>query len=415
MNILVIDRAPPCNLLQGNALIGHHLFSRLRHHHLTLICPATRQEIAQYKSELVGLFDTVHLVPREKPIDTLMGLAEPYLVRVGIEYGKAVDKVAINTFQECVKRVLAVGSFDIIHTRQLPMAAITAGIKHPAKLLELVDSETLQARRRVHSKSPKTWVRAICARIFEAWAVRHFHACTSVADADAQVIRGFAGGIPVRIMPNGVDAVYFAPQELPETLETSETIIFTGAMSFSPNITAVLHFFHHILPLIRRERPGVRLVIAGRDPSPEIAALANDPFVTVTGFVEDMRPWLARSSIMICPMLTGSGIKNKVLEALAMAKPIVSTTLGIEALEVMSGRELLVADTPADFAAATLALLRDSSLRRRLGAAGRELVLRRYTWDACAASYDALYAELASGHGYVSQLARQPDKSYEHR
>lgn len=407
MNILVIDRAPPCDLLQGNALIGQHLFRRLRHHHLTLICPAPAGSHEHYQAELAPLFDTVHLVAREQPIPALMGSFEPTLARAGLRLGGA-DIAAARAFQARVRSVVASSSFDVIHTRQLPMAAITAGIKHPAKLLELIDSETLQAARRVRSKAPQTWLRAVTARLVERHAARQFNACTTVASADAQVVQQLAPGVPVHVTPNGVDAAYFAPLDLPED---SESIIFTGAMSFPPNVTAVLHFYQNILPLIRRELPNVRLVIAGRDPSPAIAALASDPFVTVTGFVDDMRPWLARASLMVCPMVMGSGIKNKVLEALAMARPVVATTMGVEALEVTSGHELMIADTAAEFARATLALLRDSAARRRMGAAGRDLVLRRYTWDACAASYDAIYSQLAARHGTHQRLPNLRDKA----
>jgi glycosyltransferase involved in cell wall biosynthesis len=407
MNILVIDRAPPCDLLQGNALIGQHLFRRLRHHHLTIICPAPASAHERYQAELAPLFDTIHLVAREQPIPALMGAFEPALARAGLRLGGA-DFAAARAFQARVRSVVASGSFDVIHTRQLPMAAITAGIKHPAKLLELIDSETLQASRRVRSKAPQTWLRAAAARLVERHAARQFNACTTVASADAQVVQQLAPGVPVHVTPNGVDAVYFAPLDLPEQ---PETIIFTGAMSFPPNVTAVLHFYHNILPLIRRGLPNVRFVIVGRDPSTPIAALASDPFVTVTGFVDDMRPWLARANLMVCPMIMGSGIKNKVLEALAMTRPVVATTMGVEALEVSSGHELMIADTAEAFAAATLALLRDAAARRRMGAAGRELVLRRYTWDACAASYDAIYSQLAARHGNATRLANLRDKA----
>jgi glycosyltransferase involved in cell wall biosynthesis len=407
MNILVVDRSPPCNLLQGNALIGQHLFRRLRHHHLTIICPAPAEEIERYRAELSTLFDTVHLVPRARPIAALAGLIEPAAARFGLAFGSSMDVAATRAFQERVRSVLRAGSFDVIHTRQLPMAAMTASIRHPAKLIELIDSETLQAARRVRAAAPQTRLRAIFARVMERRAIRSFHAITTVADADAQTLRGLAPRIPVYVIPNGVDADYFAPQDLPEQ---PDTILFFGAMSFPPNVSAVLHFYHTILPLVRRERPSVRLIIAGRDPAPQIAALANDPAVTVTGMVDDMRPWLAQSSVVICPMVSGSGIKNKVLEALAMARPIVSTTLGIEALEVKTGQELLIADEPADFAAALLGLLRDPEARRRLGGAGRELVMRRYTWDACAASYDAIYAQLAARREYTPNLAPLRDK-----
>lgn len=401
MNILVIDRSPPCNLLQGNALIGQHVFRRLRHHHLTLICPAPAEEIPRYAAELAELFDVVHLVPRAKPVSALMGMVEPTLAQVGIKRAGSADPGAARVFGERLRRVLRGRNFDVIHTRQLPMAAFSGGIDHPAKLLELIDSETLQAARRVRPGAPKTRLRAATARLMEQRAVRQFHACTTVADADAQVIRELAPALPVYVTPNGVDAAYFSPLDLPEQ---PDTVVFTGAMSFPPNVTAVLNYYHNILPLVRKELPQVRLIVAGRDPAPEIAALAADPFVTVTGFVEDIRPWLAQSCVMICPMTSGSGIKNKVLEAMAMARPVIATTLGMEALEVTNWRELVVADHPAEFAAALLKLLRDAGERRRIGAAGRELVLRRYTWDACAASYDGIYTQLAARQAYVAPM-----------
>jgi glycosyltransferase involved in cell wall biosynthesis len=401
MNVLIIDRAPPYDLLQGNALIGRHLFRRLRHHHLTLICPAPRDKLDYYQVELASLFDTVHLVPRDRPLATLMGLIEPTLARFGLTAGKSVDLTAVRAFQARIRQVLQQQSFDVIHARQLPMAAIAGPIDHPAKLLELVDSETLQAARRVRAGAPKTRLRAVMARVLERRAVRLFHACTSVAEPDAQVIRALAPNVPVFVMPNGVDAAHFAPLDLPEQ---PDTVVFTGGMSFPPNITAVLYYYQQILPLIRRELPHVRLIIVGRDPAPEIVALAADPYVTVTGYVDDIRPWLAQSSVMICPMISGSGIKNKVLEALAMARPVVSTTLGIEALDVTNGRELVIADQPADFAAAVLQLLHNAAARQQIGDAGRELVMRRYTWDACAASYDAIYTQLAARREYAARL-----------
>ena len=401
MNVLVIDRSPPCNLLQGNALIGQHVFRRLRHHHLTLICPAPAEDIPRYQAELADLFDVVHLVPRSRPVSALVGMLEPTLSRLGVRQAGSAEPEAARAFAIKLGQVLRERHYDVIHTRQLPMAAFSGSIDHPAKLLELIDSETLQAARRVRSSAPKTKLRAATARLMEQRAVRQFHACTTVADADANVIRELAPNMPVFVTPNGVDAEFFHPLDLPEN---PDTVVFTGAMSFPPNVTAVMNYYNNILPLVRQEMPNVRLVIAGRDPAPEIAALANDPFVTVTGFVEDIRPWLAQSCVMICPMTSGSGIKNKVLEAMAMARPVIATTLGMEALEVTNWRELVIADQAAEFAAAVVKLLRDPAERKRIGAAGRDLVMRRYTWDACAASYDSIYSQLAARRAYPSAV-----------
>ena len=129
MRILVIDRSPPCNLLQGNALIGRHLFSRLRHHHLTLICPAPSEELEHYRQELSELFDVVHLVPRDRPVSALMGMVEPALARSGLPLGaigSKSDVVAAGAYYRKLQEIMATDSFDVIHTRQLPMTAMSA-------------------------------------------------------------------------------------------------------------------------------------------------------------------------------------------------------------------------------------------------------------------------------------------------
>lgn len=390
MNILVVDSLPPCDLQQGNSLIGWHLFRRLRHHRLTLVSLAPASRLATCREMLSGTFEQVHLVPRDRPIAMLGSILEPRLA--SLRALPASVATSVRAFQAEVNRQVSSGRFDVIHTRQLSTSWATAGWRHDAKLLELVDSETLQARRRVRAFSPRSVLKASAARLLEARMVRRFSVCTAVSEVDAAVVRTFSRGVPIETIPNGVDARHFAPLDVPET---PRTVVFAGAMAFQPNVSAVLHFHQRILPCIRRQLPDVRLVVVGRDPKPEILALRADPAVTVTGGVDDVRPWLASSPVVICPVVTGSGIKNKVLEALAMQRAVVTTSLGAESLEVRDGRELRIADVPEEFARAVVDLFGDPDARRRLGAAGRALVLGRYTWDACARSYDALYERLA--------------------
>ncbi|NJO83582.1 MAG: hypothetical protein HC828_12705, partial [Blastochloris sp.] len=135
MHILIVDRRPPSDLLQGNALIGRPLFSRLRRHHLTLICPAPAEECDRYYADLAPLFDVVRLVPSIRFPTALKGMVEPSLASSGL---RAVERGAAPAFGIAVKDALAVRHFDVIHTRQLPMAGYTARLRHPAALLELV-------------------------------------------------------------------------------------------------------------------------------------------------------------------------------------------------------------------------------------------------------------------------------------
>lgn len=392
MRVLVIDRAPPLDLRQGNALIGRHIFPRLaRRHELTLLCPVAAGDEERLRADAECWFSTVQFVPRAAPVAALQGFLEPALTRrfPRILHTRNVRWAA--RFDALVAEHLRDGDYDIIHTRELPMAGFSSPHAHPAKLLELIDSATLRERRQLDAGLPSSWPRFPLARAIEKRAIQGFRAVTAVSPTDACAIRALGATIDVRTIANGVDTDYFAPSEAPHD---PEKVLFLGAMSFGPNVEAVTFFHRSIWPSIRREIPTARFVICGRDPAPAVRALSADPSVIVTGDVDDVRPWLAQATIVICPMTRGSGIKNKVLEALAMRKAVVASPLAIEALAVSDGFEVFVAETPDTFAQRCVRLLRDADARERIGVAGRRYVLRQHSWDACAASYDALYREL---------------------
>jgi glycosyltransferase involved in cell wall biosynthesis len=187
--------------------------------------------------------------------------------------------------------------------------------------------------------------------------VRSFPVVTVVADMDAAAIRASVPGTRVEVIPNGVDAERFRPR--PEADIVAGSIAFVGAMSFPPNVAAARWFTRDVLPRIRQANPDVTFTIVGRDPTPAVLALADDPAVTVTGAVDDVRPFLARAAVVVAPMVSGSGIKNKVLEAMAMGRPVAATSLAAEGVVAEAGRDLVVADGPAAFAAAVASILAD--------------------------------------------------------
>jgi glycosyltransferase involved in cell wall biosynthesis len=271
------------------------------------------------------------------------------------------------------------------------MAGYGAGIRAAGRLLELIDSETLGAER----ARPKTWrtrLRAKLAASVERRAMDRFDVVTTVADADAARLRALLPAARVDVVPNGVDAARFRPD--PHVTATPSSLVFVGAMAYPPNVAAMRFFTDEVLPIVRRSRPDARLTIVGRDPAPMVRAMASEA-VEVTGEVDDVRPYLAAAGIFVAPMVSGSGIKNKVLEAMAMARPVVATSLAVEGLPVRNGENVLVADGPAGLADAIERLIVDAKERARIGDGGRELVERAYTWDACAARYEGIYQELA--------------------
>jgi glycosyltransferase involved in cell wall biosynthesis len=188
------------------------------------------------------------------------------------------------------------------------------------------------------------------------------------------------------VISTGVDADYFHPDN---GNEQPNSLVFTGSMDWMPNEDGVRYFLHSILPLIRREIPEVTFTIVGRKPSEKLrAAAASESGVHVTGTVDDIRPYVREGAVYVVPLRIGSGTRLKIFEAMAMGKPIVSTTLGAEGLPISDGGDISIADQPAEFARKVCLLLRDPKERRRLGSAARQLVEQHYSWSAVAAEFN---------------------------
>jgi glycosyltransferase involved in cell wall biosynthesis len=162
-------------------------------------------------------------------------------------------------------------------------------------------------------------------------------------------------------------------------------------MDFRPNVDAVLWFVQKVLPLVQAEMPEVRFVVVGQRPHRRLDALRDDPSVTLTGRVEDTRPYITDAAVYVVPLRMGGGTRFKILEAMAMGKPVVSTRLGAEGFPVTHGRDLLLADTPADFAAAVVGLLRSPEQQAELVRAGRAFVEQQYDWRVIVPKVEAVY------------------------
>ncbi|MEZ5102637.1 MAG: glycosyltransferase [Thermoleophilia bacterium] len=198
---------------------------------------------------------------------------------------------------------------------------------------------------------------------------------------------------PIEIVPNGVSVDRFRP--LPEP-DGPPVLLFTGTMNHPPNAEGICWFAERVWPLVLAREPEARLLVVGRDPPERVRRLADDPRIEVTGGVPEIDPWFARAHVALVPLLSGGGTRLKVLEALAFGRAVVSTRVGAEGLDVVDDRDLVLADGPEAFAAATLSLLADAPRRARLAAAGRELVERSYGWDALGDRLASALARLAA-------------------
>ncbi|MBK8335768.1 MAG: glycosyltransferase [Sterolibacteriaceae bacterium] len=168
-------------------------------------------------------------------------------------------------------------------------------------------------------------------------------------------------------------------------------------MDYPPNNTAMLHFIEETFPIIRKENPNVTLTIAGRNPTDELVSLAaRSAGVKVTGFVEDLRTYFQAATVYVSPLLSGAGLKNKVLEAWSMMLPVVASSVSCSGMAAADNRNLLIADSPSEFASKVLALLSDSDLRERLSKEGRATVEREYSWQCRGAMLGSIFAKIVN-------------------
>jgi sugar transferase (PEP-CTERM/EpsH1 system associated) len=231
-----------------------------------------------------------------------------------------------------------------------------------------------------------------------ARAERHYgrladHVLT-VSEQDRRLFMEHLPSEKVTAIPTGVDLEYFRPAQMDRR---RNMLVFTGTMDWMPNEDAILYFCSAILPLIRERVPGVKLRVVGRQPSKRILALKDaNSNIEVTGRVRDIRPYVHDARVYVVPLRIGGGTRIKIFEAMAMGMPVVSTTVGAEGLPVQDGKNILLADSPAAFAEATVTLLKNSSAREQIGNAARTLVEEHYGWPAVTEVVDAILKRVAT-------------------
>jgi glycosyltransferase involved in cell wall biosynthesis len=197
------------------------------------------------------------------------------------------------------------------------------------------------------------------------------------------------------VIPNAADVEYFQPRPA-DPPPDGRTVVYFGLLSTVPNVDGVIHFVEDIWPRIAAAHPDARCKIIGGRPPPALRALAG-PRIELTGFVSDLRPHLAAAAALVVPLRLGGGTRLKIVEGMAMAKAIVSTTLGAEGIEAAPGRDILIADEPAAFADAVIGLLADPALAARIGRSARQLAVERYAWGGAARTLEEFYRRILEG------------------
>jgi O-antigen biosynthesis protein len=317
------------------------------------------------------------------------------------------DEFLTPEMQQAVDRCLEEDDYDLIQLEYSQMACYADRCGDIRTLLTKHEVDfaacARRARRETNPASQLRWFYNYLQVLDrEVKLTEKVDGAICMTDSDARELSKFSPRVPIHIINTGVDLSYFIPSEQPSA---DARLIFVGAFQHLPNVEAMLFFCREVFPLIRGKNPKTELLIVGSGPPPPIIDLERTAGIHVTGFVPDIRPYMAKSSIYIVPLRLGVGIRGKILEAWSMGMAVVSTSVGCTGLRYEDGRNLLVADAPEQFAAHVLSLLKDPDKRRSLGEEGRKTAEQYYSWDAAAQQLDALYRR------YLSRERRHPAKA----
>jgi glycosyltransferase involved in cell wall biosynthesis len=285
--------------------------------------------------------------------------------------------------------------WDVMHVEGSYVGGLLDPTGVPA-LLSVHDAETLRLRE--FQSCTRSLARVARLRVTEALESRferlvypRFDRCLVVNQRDKDVITQIAPGARVQVLPNGVDAEYYAPWDV---AAKSCRAVFHGNLSYPPNAEAATHFATAVLPLVRKRQPQATFHIIGSQPTQAVRALAELPGVTLSADVEDVRPLLGAASVYVCGVRYGSGIKNKILEAMALALPVVSYRAAADGIGAADGREIVLVEEPEQFAAAVVELFAERNRAQLLGRAAREFVVERYSWASRARELEEIYEEM---------------------
>jgi glycosyltransferase involved in cell wall biosynthesis len=290
---------------------------------------------------------------------------------------------------------------DVVHTTMAQVKADGEGPAGRATVLAALDAwhVNYEAEAIAATGARKWLLRSDIARVrrLEAREFGRFGRVVVVTDHDARSLHDVDPTLEVTVIPNGVDAKQFAPADF--AAREPGLILFTGVMSYGPNVTAAEFLARRFMPRVRAAMPDARLALVGRAPAARVRALARLDGVEVVGEVADMNAWLSRGRLYACPILTGTGIRNKLLEAFANGLPCVATPRAVAGLRVQDGRHFLAGADEEQLAGHALRLLGDEDASRALGRAAREYVLAEHSWEAVALAYEQVYDEVLSRSG----------------
>ena len=404
-NLLYLVHRMPYPPNKGDKVRSYHLLKHLAARHQVFLGtfmddPEDEVHIATLRS-LCADVHVERLHPKRARVSSLLGLLGPDALTLRYYRSQALS--------DWVERTTAEHKMQAAVVFSSSMAQYVEGgqnLNGAPVLVDFVDVDSAKWSQYAKERPwPLSWLyrregRTLLnyERDVALWARRSFF----VTESETALFKELAPVAADRVeaVSNGVDAQYFTPEPSHRNpySKDEQTVVFTGAMDYWPNVDAVTWFARDILPGLRQRHPGLRFYIVGRSPDAAVQALSSDA-VVVTGTVPDVRPYLQHADVVVAPLRLARGIQNKILEAMAMGRPVVASTACASALNAQVGTELVAAEEVADYTRAISALLADREVAARIGSAGRTCVLQRYSWSAHLAGIDRYLNEAVVAQG----------------
>lgn len=381
--------------------VFHTIEVLARRHEVTLLSYSEGHDAASIKV-LQGLCHAVHtVVPTPPPFGKRVAQLASLASRTSFQRRMTVSA----PMQQALDRLLKETAYDVVHLQSSQMA----GFRFAPGSVVVLDEHNIEYELyyRMYQGEGSlfrryfSWLEYHRFKREEIASWQSVAGCATTSEREARIINGIAPDLPTVVVPNAVDTEYFSPSSAPVD---PHAIVFTGLMKYRPNVDGAAFFVKDILPRIVAVEPRATFYIVGADPPPQVLQLAS-PNVIVTGSVPDVRPFVERAAVFVVPLRMGSGTRLKVLEGLAMGKPMVSTALGCEGIELTHGEHLLIADDAQPFADAVLEVMQSPARAQHLSKEGRALVLRQYRWDTAVEALETLYARVTASRRADGDLA----------
>ncbi len=375
MKILVALSRFPWPTNKGDKLRAwHQLIGMSNKNEVHVFCLTDEDVQPQDLEKAKAVFASVHVFNLSK-IDVLTRLSLATFQKIPFQVAYFSDRKAIEEFKSLVQQI----NPDIVYCQLARMAEFCRDIENCRKVIDYQDAFSIGLERRIANEP--WWKKYVVSmeakrlKNYESQILEDFEQRTMISEQDAKLI-AHPLNTSLQIIPNGVDTDFYKPEPRARVID----LLFTGNMQYEPNVNCVIYVVDKVIPLLTKEFPHIQFVAAGMNPAKELQQIKSR-HLQLTGWVDDLRSYYQVSRIFIAPMQIGIGMQNKILEAMSMGLPVITTTLANNAIGAIHGKEIWIANTPEKVAEAISYLLNNTELAINIGHNARKLMVEQFSWD----------------------------------